>query len=131
MRTTCTLTSCDSNRVKALPLFCALERRTVAGEPVPRNGVPLLSTATDQTNSEGVGRMLVKPGPARGWPLLPMATPWGVPFSKSSTRDWVQRCVPWATSGRDAKNTASAARGGARKGGGGRGVRATTPVLLL
>jgi hypothetical protein len=47
----------------------------------------------------------VKPGPSRRWPSLVSATPCGVPFSNSSSRDWVHRCVPCDQLAQDAERS--------------------------
>jgi len=57
----------------------------------------------------------VKPDPVRRWPSLVIGTPCGVPFSNSSSRDWVQRCVPWADAGNEAMIVRSAASAERRK----------------
>src|SRR5271166_6047565 len=54
----------------------------------------------------------------RRWPSLVSATPCGVPFSNSCSRDCVQRCVPWADAGKEATAitaTASAERQNAER----------------
>ena len=56
--------------------------------------MPFLSTATDHTKVEGVVSTSFSPGPSRRLPSLAMATPCGVPFSKSSKCDCVHRWCP-------------------------------------
>ena len=58
---------------------------------------------TDQTNVEGVVKRSVKPGPSRRSPLLPMATPCGVPFSNSSMRGLCPKVSALADEGLDRK----------------------------
>ena len=111
MRTTCTAKSSVANSLNGLP--SGPTRNTVAGDAVPAKAVPLLSTATDQTVVEGVVTSSVRPGPARSRPSLESATPCGVPFSNSYSRDWVHKCVPCASAGSEAAR--KQARAGAER----------------
>src|SRR5579864_3739312 len=56
----------------------------------------------DHTKVEGVVSASLRTAASRRWPSLERATPCGVPFSKSSSRDWVQRWVPCACAVRKA-----------------------------
>src|SRR5438094_1913697 len=86
----------------------------------------------DHTNVEGVVSASFRTGASRRCPSLERATPWGVPFSNSSSRDWVQRWVPCARAGRAgraAKAATSAGKVNAKRRR--RFVRAASNILPL